>query len=133
MDRITPSMDFTSELSALFDVADKVAYIPGGYGGIGEAIAWGLALGGARVVVSGRSREKATMLAEQLCENGHTAAGVALDVTSVAEIRDSIDFVVEKYGGLDILINCVGIQHEEPLLEVTEAAFDEVYTVNLKA
>ncbi|MEO7908669.1 MAG: SDR family oxidoreductase [Roseiflexaceae bacterium] len=133
MDRITPSIDFASELGTLFDVADKVAYIPGGYGGIGEAIAWGLALGGARVVVSGRSREKATTLAEQLCAGGHAAAGVALDVTSVAEIRDSVDFVVEKYGGLDILVNCVGIQREEPLLEVTEAAFDEVYAVNLKA
>ncbi|MEP7187931.1 MAG: SDR family NAD(P)-dependent oxidoreductase, partial [Roseiflexaceae bacterium] len=70
MDRITPSIDFASELGTLFDVADKVAYIPGGYGGIGEAIAWGLALGGARVVVSGRSREKAATLAEQLCAGG---------------------------------------------------------------
>ncbi len=37
------------------------------------------------------------------------------------------------YGSLDILVNCVGIQREEPLLEVTEAAFDEVYEVNLKS
>ena len=37
------------------------------------------------------------------------------------------------HGGLDILVNCVGIQREEPLLEVTEDAYDEVYRVNLKA
>ncbi len=44
MDKITPTIDFVSELSDLNDVKGKVAYVPGGYGGIGEAIAWGLAL-----------------------------------------------------------------------------------------
>ena len=39
----------------------------------------------------------------------------------------------EAHGAIDILMNCVGIQREEPLLEVTEEAFDEVYEVNLKA
>jgi gluconate 5-dehydrogenase len=49
------------------------------------------------------------------------------------EIRDAVTQVVDQMGGLDILVNCVGIQLEEPLLEVTEAAFDSVYSVNLKA
>ncbi len=43
MDRITPVIDFEAELGGLFDVKDKVAYLPGGYGGLGEVIAWGLA------------------------------------------------------------------------------------------
>ena len=58
---------------------------------------------------------------------------VAVDVKSVAEIRDSVDYVVEQYGKVDILINSVGIQREEPILEVSEEAYDEVYQVNLKA
>lgn len=131
--QITPRIDFRTELANLFDLRDKVAYLPGGYGGIGESIAWGLALQGAIVIISGRSQEKAAALAHDLREAGYRAASCAVDVRSVAEIRDSVDFVVETGGKIDILINCTGIQREEPLLEVTEEAFDEVYEVNLKA
>jgi gluconate 5-dehydrogenase len=133
MDRITPVIDFEAELGGLFDVKDKVAYLPGGYGGLGEVIAWGLALVGAKVVVAGRSEEKAEALAAAMREKGLEATGLAMDATSVEAIRDSVERVAARYGGLDILVNCVGIQREEPLLEVTEDAFDEVYEVNLKA
>jgi len=133
LDQITPVIDFSTELTGLFDLTGKVAYVPGGYGGIGEAIAWGLATNGAKVVVSGRSGDKAEALAAELAEHGCAAAGVACDVTSVAEINDSVDFVVERFGRIDILANCVGTQIEQPLLEVTEEAYDEVYRVNLKS
>ena len=133
MERITPTIDFSVELASLFDLTDKVAYVPGGYGGIGEALVWGLAMHGAKVVVSGRSFEKARGLTNQLTEAGYEATPLAVDVKSVAEIRDSVDFVVDQYGTIDALVNCVGIQIEQPLLEVTEEAYDEVYAVNLKA
>ncbi len=133
MDQITPVIDFQHELGDLFDVTGKVAYLPGGYGGIGEAIAWGLAQRGAKIVVSGRSAEKAEAFACALQNAGHEASGLTLDVTSVAEIGWSVDRVVERYGAIDILMNCVGIQREESLLEVTEEAYDDVYRVNLKA
>ncbi|MEP6986532.1 MAG: SDR family oxidoreductase [Chloroflexota bacterium] len=131
--QITPRIDFKSDLANLFDVRDKVAYLPGGYGGIGEAIAWGLAMRGATVIVTGRSKEKADALVREIRDAGFNAAGCGVDVKSVAEIRDSVDFVLETGGKLDILVNCTGIQREEPLTEVTEEAFDEVYQVNLKA
>lgn len=130
---ITPKVDFARELADLFDLRDKVAFLPGGYGGIGEAIAWGLALRGARVAVGGRDRGKAQKLAAALTAGGHQAIGTELDVNSVPDIRDATDRVVEQLGRLDILVNCVGIQREEPLLEVSEEAFDEVYRVNLRA
>jgi len=76
MGKITPDIDFSTELAGLFDLKGKVAYLPGGYGGIGEAIAWGLALQGAKVVVSGRSREKAEKLADQIQADGHQALGI---------------------------------------------------------
>jgi NAD(P)-dependent dehydrogenase (short-subunit alcohol dehydrogenase family) len=117
----------------VFDLSGQVAFIPGGYGGIGAAIARALAERGARVAVGGRHLERATSSANDLIQAGHTALGIALDVHSAGEIRDAMDHVVDGLGGLDILVNCVGIQREEPLLEVTEAAYDEVYAVNLKA
>lgn len=133
METITPEIDFVSELAGLFDLGGQVAFVPGGYGGIGEAIAWGLALHGARVIVAGRSLEKAELLARQISAAGFTAEGISLDVESVDAIGTSVDDIAKRYEGIDILMNCVGIQREESLLDVTEEAYDEVYRVNLKS
>ena len=133
MGQITPVIEFSTELADLFDVKGKVAYLPGGYGGIGEAIAWGLAIRGAKVVISGRSQEKAEKLANQIRTSGYNARGIDVDVHSIAAIKTSVDQVVREFGPPDILVNCVGIQREEPLLEVTEDAFDDVYRSNLKS
>jgi NAD(P)-dependent dehydrogenase (short-subunit alcohol dehydrogenase family) len=133
MNAITPVIDFRTELAGLHDLSGKVAFVPGGYGGLGAAIAWGLAINGASVVIAGRSLAKAAELADALVGQGFEAAAQAVDVTAVGEIRDATDFVMERFGRLDILVNCVGIQREEPMLEVTEEAFDDVYRVNLKA
>jgi NAD(P)-dependent dehydrogenase (short-subunit alcohol dehydrogenase family) len=133
MNGITPRIDFQRELSGLFDLKGKVAYVPGGYGGIGEAIAWSLALAGAKVAVSGRDPKKAEAMAADLAAAGHSAMGVPMDAHSVADIRSSVDAVMEHWGRLDILINCIGMQREQALLEVTEEAFDELLAVNLKS
>ena len=133
MNRIAPVLDPATELSALFDMRNKVVLMPGGYGGIGEAIAWGLALAGAHVTVAGRQADRAQALAGALARHELAADGVAMDVESVGSIRDAVETVVERRGRIDVLVNCVGIQREEPLLEVTEEAYDEVYRVNLKA
>lgn len=132
MDRITPTIDFATELTKLFDMRDKVVFVPGGYGGIGEAIAWALALAGAHVTVAGRDAGKAGQLASALTKHGLAADGIPLNVESVSSIREVVDGVAERHGRIDVLVNCVGIQREEPLLEVSEEAYDEVYRVNLK-
>ncbi|HEY3060267.1 MAG TPA: SDR family oxidoreductase [Chloroflexota bacterium] len=116
-----------------FDISGQVAFIPGGYGGIGKAVAQALAERGAHVAIGGRQIERARAVARQLEQAGHTALGLALDVHSADEIGAAVERVAAELGGLDILVNCIGIQREEPMLEVTEAAFDEVYAVNLKA
>ena len=133
MDEITPRIDFEKELGGLFDLHGKTACVSGGYGGLGEAIAWGLAQRGARVAVSGRDAQKAVALARSLNAAGHDAIGLGVDAHDVADIRRSVDEVAQRLGGIDILMNCVGMQREETLLEVTEAAYDEVVAVNLKA
>jgi NAD(P)-dependent dehydrogenase (short-subunit alcohol dehydrogenase family) len=110
----------------LFDLRGKTAFVPGGYGGIGAAISRGLAQAGAKVVIAGRDGRKAAGLAKKI---GRGATGVALDVDDVRAIRATV-------GGLrsvDILVNCVGIQREQALTEVTEEDYDAVYRTNLKA
>lgn len=133
MAEVTPRIDFPAELGGLFNLQGKTAYVTGGYGGIGEAITWALALAGARVAVSGRDEAKALALAAALRSAGHEAVGLAMDAHSVTHIRESVDAVAGHFGALDILVNCVGMQREQALLEVTEEAFDEVLQVNLKA
>ncbi len=131
--RITPELDANAAFHTLFDLTNRVAYLPGGYGGIGEAIAWAMAQRGAAIAVSGRDGRKAEALASRLRKAGHRAVGLAMDATRVGEIRRSVARVVKRLGALDILVNCIGTQIEEPLTEVTEAAFDRVYEVNLRA
>jgi NAD(P)-dependent dehydrogenase (short-subunit alcohol dehydrogenase family) len=133
MSDITPHIDFQKELAGQFDLRGKVAYVTGGYGGIGEAIAWSLCMAGATVAVSGRDEGKATALAHALEGAGHRALGLAMDAHSVASVQSSVDTVARTFGRFDILVNCVGIQREQALLDVTEETFDEVLQVNLKA
>jgi gluconate 5-dehydrogenase len=110
----------------LFDLKGKTAFVPGGYGGIGAAISLGLAQAGARVVIAGRDGKKAAALAKKI---GRGARGVALDVDDVRAIRETVNGL----RSVDLLVNCVGIQREQSLTEVTEEDYDAVYRTNLKA
>jgi gluconate 5-dehydrogenase len=131
---ITPALEAGQSLTGLFDLSGQVAFIPGGYGGLGEAIAFGLAMHGARVVIGGRDLAKADALAKKIHQDsGAEAAAVALDVTDVPTIPSAVAQVIARFGRLDTLVNCVGMQIEQPLSEVTEAAFDRVYQTNLKS
>jgi NAD(P)-dependent dehydrogenase (short-subunit alcohol dehydrogenase family) len=114
-------------------IAGKVAYVAGATGGIGEAVAWGLAAIGARVVVGGTDSAKVERLAASLRAQSYEARGVTLDARSVKEVRGSVDAVCDYFGRCDILVNCVGIHRPESLLEVTEDVYDDVVAVNLKA
>ena len=119
--------------AAPFDLSGRCAFVPGGSGGIGQAVAWALARAGARVAVASRNADKAEALATSLRAAGHDALGVAMDVRHVAQIRRAVDEVAAAFGHLDLLVNCVGIQREERLADVSEEAFDDVVRVNLKA
>jgi gluconate 5-dehydrogenase len=56
-----------------------------------------------------------------------------MDAHHVDDIRRSVDHVAQHFGHLDLLVNCVGMQREQRLAEVSEEAFDEIVQVNLKA
>ena len=117
----------------LFDLSGKVAFVPGGYGGIGAAVAQGLAEAGASVAVAGRSLEAAQALARTLTERGHRAIGLAVDAENVESIRAATDAVAARFGRLDILANCVGKNREQKIDEVTPETFDEIYRTNLRS
>lgn len=116
-----------------FSLAGRVAFVPGGYGDIGRAVAWQLARAGAAVAVAGRDAAKAQALAAELGRAGHAALGLPLDVHDTTQIRARTEDVAAHFGALDLLVNCVGMQREQRLDEVTEDAFDEIVQVNLRA
>jgi NAD(P)-dependent dehydrogenase (short-subunit alcohol dehydrogenase family) len=131
-DRLTPNVDLTA-LDGLFDLTGLRAFIPGGYGAIGETLAWAFAKRGASVAIAGPSAEKAQTLADQIIASGATAIGLGIDARKPKNITSVVDAVVDEFGGIDVLVNCVGIQREQKLLDVTEDVFDEVYETNLKS
>jgi len=88
---------------------------------------------GARVVIAGPKVEKAEALAGRIADEGGEAHGLPLDARSVASVVEATKACVGLLGGIDTLVNCVGIQREQPLMEVTEETFDEVYQTNLKS
>jgi NAD(P)-dependent dehydrogenase (short-subunit alcohol dehydrogenase family) len=116
-----------------FRLDGKVALVPGGYGGIGEAVCWGLASAGAKVAVAGHYPERTQLLVESLQQAGHEAFAAPFDAHQVRDIQRMTDDVAAHFGQIDILVNCVGLNREEKLLDVTEANFDFVYSANLKS
>src|SRR6187551_2200582 len=107
-------------LDRLFRLDGKVAVVTGGYGGIGESVCRGLSAVGAKVVVAGRNGERAEALVTSLKQLGNDAYAAPFDAEKLPEIRRMIDESVSHYGRLDILVNCIGLNREEKLLDVTE-------------
>jgi len=111
----------------------KVALVVGGYGAIGTTISETLARAGAVTVIGGRDEKLAGELADQIASDGNRAEGLRLDACNVADARDGVARIAKKFGSVDILVNCVGYNKEQSFLEVTEEAFDEVYSRTLRS
>lgn len=111
----------------------QVAFIAGGYGGIGEGIAHALASGGATIVVAGRDEHKADALVAELRHARAHASSVHYEARDVDSIAAAVGDAAARHGRIDMLVNCAAIHREETVLEVTESAWDEVLDVNLKA
>ena len=83
----------------------RVCIVTGSTAGIGRATAERFAAEGCSVVVSGRRQELGEEIAGSICERGQRAIFIRCDVGVDEEMNDLITFTVEKFGGLDILVN----------------------------
>lgn len=115
------------------DLSKKVALVVGGYGAIGTTISEVLAEAGATCVIAGRDSSRAGDLAGSLNEKGHQAEAVEMDARDVPALREITATIASRHGAIDILVNCVSHHKEEKFLDVTEAAFDEVYASTLRS
>lgn len=117
----------------MFKLDGKIAIVTGGAGGIGEALALGLAIQGATVVVSSRNQEAIVKAAQKITdESGHKAYAIASDVTDEASINGLVDQVVKQFGRLDILVNAMGMNIKRDAFEYPMEDWDKIFAVNVK-
>lgn len=117
----------------MFRLDGKIAIVTGGAGGIGEALALGLGLQGATVVVSSRNQEAIEKVAQKIAaESGKEAIAIASDVTDENSIRNLADAVVKKYGKIDILVNAMGMNIKRDAFEYPMEDWDKLFDVNVR-
>src|SRR5262245_55446184 len=107
------------------DFDGKTIVITGGGGGIGKAAAARFLDEGASVVLSSRRRSVLDAALRELDPTGERIALVAGDVSSQAAAERLVDEAVERFGGVDVLVNSTGIFRPGPFLEQTEEHMDE--------
>jgi NAD(P)-dependent dehydrogenase (short-subunit alcohol dehydrogenase family) len=116
------------------DLTGSTALITGATSGIGRAAARTLAQRGAHVIVSGRHQERGEATVAEIRAVGGKADFVATDLRDVASVRALAERATELGGGhVDILVNNAGIFPFGPTDATTEADFDDVYAINVRA
>jgi NAD(P)-dependent dehydrogenase (short-subunit alcohol dehydrogenase family) len=114
-------------------LANKIALVTGSVSGIGRGIADLFASIGAKVVVHGPDEADARRTAEELRAAGHDAAFVSGDLGDPAVCRHAVQFTVERYGAIDVLVNNAASTARSSLEESTLEFWDRMMAVNLRA
>jgi NADP-dependent 3-hydroxy acid dehydrogenase YdfG len=116
----------------MLNVQGKVILITGASSGIGEACARLLAHKGARVLLGARRSDRLEALVGEIREAGGTAEFLRLDVTSRANTQAFVDFAVERFGRVDVLINNAGVMPLSPLEALKVDEWDRMIDVNIR-
>ena len=121
-----------SKFRSLFDLKGRVAIVTGGTRGIGRAIAEGLVLAGATVVVASRKAEACAETEQALKELGGQALAIPVHMGDVDALESLVARAVERFGQLDIVVNNAANGMTQPIAGITLDAWDKSYAVNLR-
>ena len=113
-------------------VQSKIVVITGASSGIGEATAYKLAAKGLTVVLGARRIEKLESIASSIRDQGGKAEVLKTDVTQKKEVQNLLNFAVEKFGRVDVLVNNAGIMSMAPMNECRTEEWDRMIDVNVK-
>jgi len=124
-------------MNQLFTIKDKIIVMSGATGVLGSALARYLASEGAFVVILGRTPEKVKALVKSIGKENGKALPLVADVTNEDALLKGRDFLQEKFGKIDVLINAAGgnmkgavIPPDKTLLDADTAAIREVMELN---
>lgn len=107
--------------------------ITGASGGLGQQLAREFASEGAKVALNyGSSEEGAERAAAHIADAGGEALTVRADIARPDEVNSMVEHIVERFGGIEILVNNAGLSIDTPFLEMREQDWDRVMDVNLK-
>ena len=110
----------------------KIAMITGGARGIGRSIALLFAQEGADIAVCDVNMDEAAKTCADIEALGKSALAVKMDVTSLTNVEEGLNKILDKFTKVDILVNNAGITKDRLILRMSEADFDAVISVNLK-
>jgi NAD(P)-dependent dehydrogenase (short-subunit alcohol dehydrogenase family) len=113
--------------------AGKVAMVTGSTSGIGHAVAVSFAEAGARVVALGRDQASLRTVKSEVESVGSEALTIVADVTNESEVRHALDEALDKFGGLDVLVNAAGHISTGTIEDTSLTAWDAMMNVNLRA
>jgi NAD(P)-dependent dehydrogenase (short-subunit alcohol dehydrogenase family) len=115
----------------LFSLEGKVAVVTGGTSGIGRALSLGLAEAGADVVATARRQQQVDDTAKEIEARGRQALRLASDVGDRASLEKLLAATLERFGKVDILVNCAGMIKRTPTLDLPEAEWNNILNTNL--
>ncbi|HYL11407.1 MAG TPA: 3-oxoacyl-[acyl-carrier-protein] reductase [Terriglobales bacterium] len=112
-------------------LSGRVALVTGASQGIGRACALRLAKAGAIVALAARNQERLNDVAKEIAGFGGKAAVFVMDVAEEEQIKSTFKSVLGELGKVDILINNVGITHDQLIMRMKRADWDAVLNTNL--
>jgi NAD(P)-dependent dehydrogenase (short-subunit alcohol dehydrogenase family) len=115
----------------LFSLDGKVAVVTGGTSGIGRALSLGLADAGADVIATARRQLQVDETANEIEARGRKTLRVASDVGDRASLETLCGVVMDRFGKVDILVNCAGIIKRRPSIDLPEEEWTNILNVNL--
>lgn len=114
------------------DWSGKAVFVTGGSQGIGRGVTELFGELGASVGVCGLEAERVDETVAAIRAKGGEALAVPADVSNRASVARAVAATVERYGRLDVLVTCAGIQRYGTVVDTDEATWDEVFAVNVK-
>ena len=108
----------------MFDLSKRIVVVSGASSGLGAQMAKGFAGQGATVVITARRLEKLEKVAEEVRALGVDCYPIYCDVTDVNSVNECAEKVLEKYGRVDVLVNCAGSAKNNGVLDMTDEEWD---------